>query len=101
MRCAFGSVELHPDGHAITVPWTSSPSADYRVELIETSTAVSAVAIHQPTPDSAPGWQTTAGYTHRLAAQLAEPLGNRVFVDLFGRAMDVAGLTNGGARPAL
>jgi hypothetical protein len=90
MRTPWGVVEAETDGHTITFPWSGSPSADYRVELFETETAISAVAILVPQPNARMGWWAGPAQTARVPARLSKPIGNRVFVDLRGEAMQIS-----------
>jgi hypothetical protein len=89
MRSPSWTVEAETDDQTISFPWMGSPSAGYRVELVETATAVSAVAIKKPQPAGPPGWYTPVGQVCRIRTRLSEPIGNRVFVDLRGEAMQV------------
>ncbi len=89
MRTPWLAVEAETDGQTISIPWTGSPSADFRVELVQTAAAVSAVAIRKPNPAGPPRWYSPIGHTCRIPAHLSKPIGNRVFVDLRGEAMQV------------
>lgn len=84
-------IELDADGQSIVVPWLGShPEIETfpRVKLIETSAAISAVAVRKDMGFPG-GWVTAVGIMHRVSARLSKPLGNRVFVDLHGSAMQV------------
>jgi hypothetical protein len=85
-----GPAELAEDGSTIVFSWLGGtpevetyPSA----EIVETKTAVSAVAVRAST--GATGWFVAAGYIHRVPARLSRPLGARVVVDLHGDAIEV------------
>jgi hypothetical protein len=83
-------IELQADGQSIVVPWLGSPAhveTFPRAKLIQTPTAVSAVAVRRDMGFS--GWSTAVGIRHDVPARLHAPLGNRVFVDLHGDAMQV------------
>lgn len=87
----WGPVELDADGQSMVIPWLGShPEIETfpHVKLIETSTAISAVAIRKDMGFRG-GWVTAIGITHRVAARLSKPLGNRVFVDLHGDVLQV------------
>ena len=90
VNAAFRPIAVDPDGLSITVPWSDYPSARFtRVEIVETATAVCGVAISATdrTRPSMP--RLSLGVLHRVPARLREPLGQRVFVDLLGQAMQV------------
>jgi hypothetical protein len=95
-------VELGEDGQSLVIPWLGShPEIETfpRAKLIETSTAVSAVAVRKDMGFRG-GWVTAIGITHRVPARLSKPLGNRVFVDLHGNALQVtAAVAEIGSRP--
>jgi hypothetical protein len=83
-------VETGADWQSLVIPWLgSSPQVETfpSVKLVETSTAVSAVAIRKDMGFR--GWATSVGIKHCVAARLQKPLGNRVFVDLHGNPLPV------------
>jgi hypothetical protein len=102
MRIAWLPIEVEADGRSIVIPWMGSPAARYRVELVETSTAISGVAIRaeetEPTGSTLP--VVAKGMTVRVPARLSEPIGNRIFVDLHGLAMNVAASSEPATKPA-
>jgi hypothetical protein len=86
-----GPVELYPDGQSLVIPWLgSAPQVETfsRAELIETPTAVSAVAVRKNMGFE--GWVVAVGVRHDVAAHLHKPLGDCVFVDLHGDAVQIA-----------
>lgn len=79
------------DQQSLVIPWLGSHAEIEtfpRAKLIETPTAVSAVAVRQDMGFRG-GWVTAIGITHRVPARLSKPLGNRVFVDLHGNPLQV------------
>lgn len=61
---------------------------DYEAEAVETSRAVAVVLSGRPRrPFRGP--ITLLGYTRRIGVRLAEPIGDRVLVDLDGRPVEV------------
>lgn len=84
--CAWSGrpVEVSADRRTVFFSWVGSLHGDYRVEVVETATAITAVAINQPKPTDRRGWWAEPGHTVRLSAHLKEPIGGRVFLDLHG-----------------
>jgi len=83
-------IETGVDWQSLVIPWLgSSPEVETfpSVTLVETSTAVSAVAIRKDMGFR--GWATSAGVKHCVAACLQNPLGDRVFVNLHGDPLPV------------
>jgi hypothetical protein len=85
-------IELQADGRSIVIPWLGSHAVVEtfpRAELIESRTAVSAVAERKDMGFR--GFVTAVGIRHDVLARLSAPLGNRVFVNLHGDAMQLNG----------
>ena len=90
-------IEIATDGQSIIVPWLGShPEVETYpwARIIETPAAVCAVGARKDMGYQ--GWVTAVGIQHRISARLNEPLGNRVFVDLHGHAMQVTPATQVG-----
>ena len=89
MRTSFNQIEVDPDGRSVTVPWMAgNPKIDH-LELIETSNAISAV-VHRGPRVARPGFYSyPPGARAPYPGHLSEPIGHRVFVDLFGQAMRI------------
>jgi hypothetical protein len=82
--------ELTEDDRTIVFSWLgATPAVETfpRAKVVETKSAVSAVAIREST--GATGWFVAAGVMHRVRARLSRPLGARVFVDLHGNPVAV------------
>jgi hypothetical protein len=82
--------ELTEDGSTIVFSWLgATPAVETfpRAKVVETESAVSAVAIREST--GATGWFSSVGIIHRVDARLSRPLGARVFVDLHGNPIEV------------
>jgi hypothetical protein len=78
------------NGQSIVIPWLGSHTQVEtfpRAKLIETPTAVSAVAVRKDMGFK--GAITAIGIRHDVSARLRKPLGGRVFVDLHGNAIQV------------
>jgi hypothetical protein len=95
MRSAWSRVEA--SGRSITFPWSGAPGAQYRTEVIETATAVTAIAIGETKAYHETLARITIGRGWQLPAELSQPLGNRVFVDLRGQAIPVVHPENAAA----
>lgn len=83
-------IGIGADWQSLVSPWLGSSCQVETfpgVKLVETSTAVSAVAIRKDMGFR--GWSTAAGHKHCVAARLQKRLGDRVFVNLHGDPLPV------------